>query len=200
MYCTGRCTTHCIQLQNKILNSIQEDALHSTTEQAAELNSGRCTVPVAALHTALEYRIRYWTQFRDIHCTRRRSTPHCTRIQNKILNLIQEEILNRSQHLHTALEYRTRYWTEFKKIYCTSRSTLYYTPIQNKMLNSIQEDALYPVQHFRTALEYRTKYWTEFRKIYCTCRSTLHCTPIQNKILNWIQEDMLYWLPHFTLH
>ena len=127
MYFTGRSTTHCTRIQNNMLNSIQGDALyqsqhstlHSNTEQDAKLNSGRCTVPVAALHTSLAYRTRCWTQFREMYYTSR-STQHCTRIQNKMLNSIQG----------------------------TLHSTLHCTLIQNKMLNSIQGNILHPSQHF----------------------------------------------------
>ena len=134
-----------IQFSEMHCTSCSTSTLHSNTEQDAELNSGRCTVSVAAL-------------------------AHCTRIQNKMLNWIQEDVLYMSQHLHTALKYRTRCWTEFRKMYCTCHgiSTLH---------SNTEQDA---------ALEYRTRRWTEFRNMYCTCRSTstLNSITEQDAILN----------------
>ena len=181
MHCTCPSTSHYTQIQNKILNSIQRDALyllqhsplHSNTEQDAELNSGRCTVPVPALHTALKYRTRYWTQFRKMHCACR-NTPHCTWIYNKILHSIQEDVLHLSQH--SLLHFNTnKYLTQFGKMHCTCRCTPHYTQIQNKILNSIQEDALYLLQH--STLHSNTEQNIELDSGRCTVHvAALHTT------------------------
>ena len=158
---SGRCTVslaahpHCTLIQNKRLNSIQRDALyllqysalHSNTEQDTELNSGRRTVSLAALYTALEYRIRCWTQFRKIHCT---NPQHSA--------------------LHSILHWNTEQDTELNSGRYTVpiHSILHCAPIQNKMLNSIQEDTLYQSTALRPTLQYGTGCWTQFWNIYCT--------------------------------
>ena len=118
MHCTYCNTPHCTLIQNKILISIHEEALHSNTEQETELNSWRCTVPVAALYTALKYRIRYWTEFGNRQCTRRR-----TQIQNKILNSIQENELYPLQHSNTEQD------TELNSEICTVPVAALYTAL-----------------------------------------------------------------------